>query len=93
MAQEMDILPRSGLERIRELLVRVGLPVKIPGLDIDGILRAMDHDKKKAGGRLRFALPRAVGQACLSDEVDAGLAEEVLRDLNEETPNLRQHSR
>jgi 3-dehydroquinate synthase len=89
MAREMDILPRSGLERIRELLVRVGLPVKIPGLDIDGILRAMGHDKKKAGGRLRFALPRAVGQACLSDEVDAGLAKEVLRDLNEETPNLR----
>ena len=63
------------------------------GLGIEKIMQAMKHDKKIVGGKFRFILPKAIGEVCISDEVDSKLAEQVLEELNEEAPNLRHHRR
>ena len=46
---------------IRARLLQLGLPVAQPGLNAQQVRAAMQRDKKKQGGRLAFALPRAPG--------------------------------
>jgi shikimate kinase/3-dehydroquinate synthase len=62
-------------ERITGLLRRLGLPTRARGYDIDAVLHAMGHDKKRAGKRLRFVIPQALGDVVVID--DPG--EEVVR--------------
>ncbi|MEM1304784.1 MAG: 3-dehydroquinate synthase, partial [Planctomycetota bacterium] len=56
-----------------------GLPTKCPG-DLDGeeLLRLMWRDKKVQDGRLRFILPRRIGEVEL---VDSPPSEAVLSSL------------
>ena len=54
---------------------RLGLPTRARGYDIDAVLHAMGHDKKRAGKRLRFVIPQALGDVVVID--DPG--EEVVR--------------
>ncbi len=88
---EMGFLSQTDLERIRSLVARAGLPANIPDLNIEKIMRAMKHDKKKVGDIIRFILPKAIGEVFVSDDVDSKSTERVLKELNEETPNLRHH--
>jgi shikimate kinase/3-dehydroquinate synthase len=57
-------LARPGLaDRIERVLQAVGLPVAVPeDIDRSGLLPAMQFDKKKAGGKVRFSLPRRIGK-------------------------------
>jgi shikimate kinase/3-dehydroquinate synthase len=66
----------AGLaKRITSLLARIGLPTRAPGYDVDAVMGAMSHDKKRAGKRLRFVIPQALGDVVVID--DPG--EEVVR--------------
>lgn len=63
MAEEQGIAESGLAETIRAALVNAGLPVEIPaGLETERIVAAMQHDKKKAAGQVRFALPVRVGE-------------------------------
>jgi shikimate kinase/3-dehydroquinate synthase len=48
-------------ERVRELMLARGLPVRIDEGSLDGILTAMDRDKKRTGASVPFVLVRAPG--------------------------------
>ncbi len=78
IANKMGLLSRSELERVRDLLIQVGLPVEIPELDRNQIISAMTQDKKVTAGRLRFILPRAIGNVIICDEVSPEAVKEVL---------------
>jgi 3-dehydroquinate synthetase len=41
----------------------------------------MAHDKKRRGRRLRWVLPRDIGQVDVVSDVPAGIVAAVLRDL------------
>jgi 3-dehydroquinate synthase len=57
-------------ERIELALSKVGLPTRIPKhLSPELLLKAMDSDKKRLAGQLRFVLLREVGQAFVTDAV------------------------
>jgi shikimate kinase/3-dehydroquinate synthase len=73
-------LAENGLsQQIASVLARGGLPVAIPGnLDRDAIRHAITVDKKKALGRVRFALPVRIGQVQMGVDVpDDVLASEI----------------
>lgn len=64
-------LAESGLAvRIERALSRIGLPTRCPDLDPVAIRAAMNADKKKSGGQLRFALPKKIGDVVWGIEVD-----------------------
>jgi 3-dehydroquinate synthase len=90
---KMGFLSDSDLNRIEAVLIKSALPVKIPGLDIDDLMQALKHDKKKKEGKIRFILPKSIGEVFFSDEASTALIEQVLREMNEETEDLRQHYR
>lgn len=68
--------------RIQELLLAIGLPTRIPAeLSTEAILDAMLADKKWIDGRLRFILPRRLGDVVIVDQVAGELVAQVIEDL------------
>jgi 3-dehydroquinate synthase len=78
IAEKLGFFGKNELTRLKDLLKNAGLPTKMPGLDSDKIIQAMKHDKKITGGKVRFVLPKAIGEVFITDEVDLSLVEEVL---------------
>ncbi|MBL8096671.1 MAG: 3-dehydroquinate synthase [Anaerolineales bacterium] len=77
-------LAEAGLgEALGGVLARAGLPVAAPGLDPEDVRLAMSSDKKKTGGRLKFALPAAIGDVRWGIEVPDALLAAELRHLTQ----------
>ena len=67
-------------QRIADVLVKAGLPERIPAdLQAEALYEAMGSDKKKANGRLRFILPRDIGDVIIVDDVAAEAVLATLR--------------
>lgn len=75
MAVELGRCDAVLAERIHSLLDRLGLPVSVTGYSVEAIHAAMAHDKKRAGKKLRFIIPQALGDVVMID----GPGEAVLR--------------
>jgi 3-dehydroquinate synthase len=65
-------------ERIIASLRAWNLPVRCPPYAVSSIFDAMTHDKKKRGGRLRWILPRSIGEVTLAGDVPQAVVREVL---------------
>lgn len=74
-------LAHTGLsDLIGGVLQRLGLPTAIPvAIDRRAILQAIQLDKKRDGGIVRFALPVRIGEVRTGIAVEPALLEEVLR--------------
>jgi 3-dehydroquinate synthase len=70
IAVQLGKLDNTHAMRIRKLLKRSGLTTKIPKIEINKIIEFMAHDKKVINGKIRFVLPRAVGDVFVTDELD-----------------------
>jgi len=88
MLAEADISMKLGLCHaelpgiIFQALQNLGLPIKLSySIHIDRIITAMQKDKKKAGGRIKFALPRQIGSVGYGDQVDEHLVREAIAEL------------
>ncbi|MGD8352596.1 MAG: 3-dehydroquinate synthase [Pseudomonadota bacterium] len=70
LSRELGYCRSDVLERIEQVMVSTGLPVRIPGeLDAGELLKAMRSDKKKKAGKLRYVLLRDLGQVFVTDQV------------------------
>ncbi len=60
----------AEVTRIESLLVRLGLPTRIPaGISSAVLLDWMARDKKVKAGKIQFVLPRGIGQVYITDDV------------------------
>ena len=82
ISNRLGIFPSRDLARLKDLLLRAGLPVRMPPVDMARVLRAIDHDKKVVNGKTRFILPRRIGRVFISSDVSFALAVEVLEGDN-----------
>ena len=79
IAASMGVASSGDVERLRQLLVRAGLPVTVPAeLDVDAIIGAMGRDKKIQSGRQRFVLVPRIGEVVLRNDVPGDLVRETL---------------
>ena len=78
VSRRMGLLDATAVARIRALLVRAGLPVTAPALGRDRYLELMGLDKKVEGGRVRFILLKAIGDAFLTAEISPDALAAVL---------------
>jgi len=85
ISNKLGIFDGGDLLRLRSVIERAGLPTKIPNLDVEKMVQAMKHDKKILQGRVRFILPKSIGNVFITDEVSPSLIEEALAEENEET--------
>jgi 3-dehydroquinate synthase len=77
IANEIGVLENTCVVRIRKLLKRAGLMTKVPKLDLNQVLESAMHDKKVTGGKIRFVLPRGIGEVYITDEVNIKVVEKV----------------
>jgi 3-dehydroquinate synthase len=78
LAERLGRIDASITQRQEQLLRTLGLPVAVPRLDPEKIVRAMSHDKKVEHGRLRFVLPSRLGHVELVGDVPVKLVREAL---------------
>jgi len=67
LAERIGWIDSEVTAKISALVRAFGLPVAAPNLDSEALLDAMTRDKKNQSGRIRFVLPRGIGQVALTD--------------------------
>ena len=81
IAAELDILDSGNVVRLKSLLEKAGLTTKLPLTEIKPVIQAMRYDKKVQSGKIRFVLPRAIGQVFITDNVSPAIVEKVLGEM------------
>jgi 3-dehydroquinate synthase len=71
LAERLHRVDASFVQRQLALLTALNLPVTLPQIDADNVLKAMQHDKKSKQGHLQFVLPTRLGHVDLVGGVDA----------------------
>ncbi len=70
LATRLKIGDPGLVDRIKALLGRIELPTRVPReMSAAAIFDAMQTDKKRVGARLRFVLPRTLGDVVIVDTV------------------------
>ena len=85
ISNKMGILDKNDVIRLKSVIASAGLPTEIPSLQRENLIQAMKHDKKILQGKIRFALPRTIGEVFVTDEVSPSIVEQALVEWNEET--------
>jgi 3-dehydroquinate synthase len=81
IASEMGILDRESVARLKKLLEKAGLMTRLPLMEVKQVMQIMRYDKKVLNGKIRFVLPRTIGQVCIVNDVSPGLVEKVLEEM------------
>ncbi|MFP5403833.1 MAG: 3-dehydroquinate synthase [Gammaproteobacteria bacterium] len=77
-SQRMGWLSAADVARTRAIIRAAGLPDVAPDLGVDKYLEYMGHDKKVEGGRMRFVLLKALGEAVITGDVPTEVLTGVL---------------
>jgi 3-dehydroquinate synthase len=78
LAEARGLLASGIADRQKKLLDLFGLPTAPGGWSADDLLAVMRQDKKSASDRLRFVLPRRLGEVALFDDVTESEIRKVL---------------
>ena len=72
-AQLLGMVTESFVDRTKEVLERLGLPVRMSDqLPVSAFIAMMQFDKKNQNGRIRLVLPKGDSGAVITEEVDLG---------------------
>ena len=77
-SERLGLIRRADVERVIDILRRANIPLEAPDLGVEKYLELMGHDKKVEGGRIKFILLRALGEAFICDQYDAHALQAVL---------------
>ena len=81
LAERRGLIAPAVTQRQKSLLARFGLPTASEPWPIDALLATMRNDKKTLAGRMRFILPRRLGDAALFDDVTEDDVRQVLNSV------------
>jgi 3-dehydroquinate synthase len=80
-SSDLGLIDRGEVTRLEVLLGHLDLPIAAPGqINAQQFLELMARDKKVIDGRLRLVLTRSIGDAFVTDEVDAAQVAALFRD-------------
>ncbi len=78
ISNSMGLFRDQELARLLSLLKKLDLPTNLPVLPTEDILAAMEHDKKIMAGKVRFILPKNIGEVFITEDVDYVLLRSAL---------------
>lgn len=82
MAQYLEMLDPALVDKVQNTLMKIGLPVKLEGIDVDKVYNQMFFDKKIKGNKLNFILPRKnIGEVIQCTIDDEELIKRAITDL------------
>jgi 3-dehydroquinate synthase len=80
LAERIGIAESGLADRIEKVIQKWRLPTRFDG-DPDAVRALMQSDKKKSRGKLKFALPKKIGEAVWGVETDEGMLMSVVRSM------------
>ncbi|MBI5712546.1 MAG: 3-dehydroquinate synthase [Chloroflexi bacterium] len=80
LAERIGIAEAGLADRIEKVIQRWRLPTRFDG-DPEDVRALMQSDKKKSRGKLKFALPKKIGEAVWGVEVDEDVLMGVVRGI------------
>lgn len=82
LAAMKKMFPAKEEARMLRLIERFHLPVSLSGLDlrVEDIMCAIQRDKKKKSGRLRFVLPRGIGKVSVCEGISSRLIQKAIEE-------------
>lgn len=78
LAERRGLIGKEVTERQIDLLKRFGLPIAPEPWPLADLIATMRSDKKSLAGKLRFILPKRLGEVALFDDVEEKWVTEVL---------------
>ena len=79
LANRLDLLDSSDLERILRVITSAGLPVTLSSKSAGpAVIKAMQHDKKVEAGKLKLILPTGIGCVITRNDIDPQIISESL---------------
>jgi len=83
LAARLEECDPALVSRVEGLLTRLDLATRTSGPTPQQVLAAMRTDKKRVGNRLRFVLPRAIGDVDLFDDVPENAVVAVITEITQ----------
>ncbi len=81
LAERRGLIGADIAERQRRLLQTFRLPIAPERWPVDDLLATMRSDKKAVAGRLRFVLPRRLGEVAMFEDVPESDVRQVLEEV------------
>jgi 3-dehydroquinate synthase len=81
LAERRGLVCADTTTRQESLLKRFGLPTRPANWPVDEVVEVMRSDKKASAGKLRFVLPRRLGEVDVFDDVPELEVRRVLQDF------------
>ncbi|MBN1661149.1 MAG: 3-dehydroquinate synthase [Anaerolineae bacterium] len=89
LAARLGICPPELAGQIEAAVAGIGLPTRYPGTSPAEVYEAMAADKKRHHDRLRFVLPRALGDVVVVDDVPPTDVHAVLSEITTAAANTQ----
>jgi len=81
LAARVGLCAPGVVTQIEQAVARLGLPTRHPGAPPEQVHEAMSADKKRHRDRLRFVLPRTIGDVVVVDDVPTAQVMAVLAEI------------
>jgi 3-dehydroquinate synthase len=78
LSHRMGLVDAAVKERLRDILVRTGLPIEAPHIGAAKAYELMQMDKKVVGGAIRLVLLEKLGRAIITDQYPKAALEATL---------------
>jgi len=78
-AHKSSLCGRDVEARVEAILSSLGLPVKLPALTPESIMSVLTLDKKAEAGRVKFVLPKKIGEVVITADWKDELLAEALK--------------
>ena len=78
-ANKIGWMNETDLTRVIGLLKAFSLPVEKPAaMNCDDFVKHMQHDKKVKSGKIRFVIPKGIGHAVVTQDIDVSMLKNIL---------------
>jgi 3-dehydroquinate synthase len=84
LSERLGLLSEDTMARQRHLLQRFDLPISCSGVDVAGVVRAMELDKKVREKAVRWVLLQGIGEPVLQDDVPLEQVASVIEELGQD---------
>jgi 3-dehydroquinate synthase len=81
MSEQVSMLHHSNINKIENMLVKFGLPVRFQGVDPEDLIGATRFDKKTTRGQTGWVLLKGIGQGVVNQPVAEDVVRKVLREI------------
>ncbi len=81
LAEKRGLIDQELVQRQKALLQALGLPIAPESWPVEDLLATMRTDKKAVAGKMRFILPRKLGEVALFDDIPENQVRSILQDL------------